>query len=245
MSLFHRVVIAIDESAAAADARALAATLAAPGAELITAHVAAGHHETAEVQADVTLSGAFAGALDGLVRERSADLVVLGAHHHGHLWSANHTHSALHHLSCSVAVAPDGYGDAEPAPFATIGVAYDETTPEAEAALTAARRLAHPSGAEVRVIEVVRDSNLPSSASTQGWKAQQAETRLAALGGVSVTVLEGDPVHRLREAAADLDLLVLGRHHPSALAALLLDNTTDAIVGHVSCPLLVHSAGTI
>lgn len=48
MSLFHRVVIAVDETSAAADARALAGSLAAPGAELITAHVAAGHHDTAE-----------------------------------------------------------------------------------------------------------------------------------------------------------------------------------------------------
>jgi nucleotide-binding universal stress UspA family protein len=241
MSPYHRVVIAIDGSPAAADARALAATLAAPGAELITAHVAAGHHETAEVEADVTLSGSFAGALDGFVREREADLVVLGAHHHGHLWSSNHTHSALHHLSCSVAVAPVGFGVAERGALAVIGVAYDESTPGADAALAAARGIAEVSGAEVRVIEVVRDSNLPSAESTQGWKAQEAGARLAALEGVSVTVLEGDPVHRLREAAADLDLLVLGQHHPSALAALLLDNTVDALAGHVTCPLLVQA----
>ena len=243
--MFDNIIIAIDGSPAAADARALATTLAAPGAAFLTAHVAEGHHETTEVEADVTLSGSFVGALDGLARERGADLVVLGAHHHGHLWSSNHTHSALHHLSSSVAVAPVGYGTDDQVALRVIGVAYDETTPESEAALAAARRLAEPSGAEVRVIEVVRDSNLPSSESTQGWKAQQASARLAELGGVTVTVLEGDPVHRLREAAGDLDLLALGEHHPSALAALLLDHTVDALAAHVTCPLLVvHATGT-
>lgn len=241
--MFRNVIVAIDATAAAGDARALASALAAPGAELVTAHVAAGHHETAEVDADVTLDGSFAAALDGLVRERGADLVVLGAHQHRHLWSANHTHTALHHLSSSVAVAPAGYGTTPQPPFGVIGVAYDETTPEADAALAGARRIAEACGGEVRVIEVVRDSNLPSSESTQGWKAQQAGVRLSALGDVAVTVLEGDPVHRLREASAGLDLLVLGRHHPSALAALLLDDTVDALSGHVTCPMLVQAGG--
>ncbi len=238
--MFERVIIAVDGSRSATDAPALARTLAAPGAEIITAHVAEGRHDAPAMTADVTLSGSFASALAGLARERAADLVVVGSHHHHHIWSANHTHAALHHLACSVAVAPDGYGARQHPAFAVIGVAYDETTTGAASALAAARRLAEPSGAEVRVIEVVRDSNLPSSESTAGWKAQQATTRLATLEDVTVTVLEGDPVDRLREAAADVDLLVLGQHHPSALAALLLDNKADRLAGHVDCPLLVQ-----
>ena len=239
--MFERVIIAVDGSSSATDAPALAATLAAPGAEIVTAHVADGRHEEPAVTADVTLSGSFARALAGLARERSADLVVVGSHHHRHIWSANHTHAALHHLACSVAVAPDGYGAGEHAAFGVIGVAYDETTPGAAAALAAARRLAEPSGAEVRVIEVVRDSNLPSAESTAGWKAQQAGARLASLDDVTVMVLEGDPVDRLREVAASVDLLVLGQHHPSALAALLLEHTADRLAGHVACPLLVQA----
>lgn len=239
--MFDRVIVAIDASPAAADAQALAAALAAPDATLTTAHVVGGEHGNL-VEADATLSGPFADAVAGHAFDQAADLVVIGTHHHGHLWSANHAHQALHHLPCSVAVAPEGFGD-DPTPFGTIGVAYDESTPEAEAALAAGRELAAGTGAEIRVIEIVRDSNVPSAESAAGWKAQQASGRLAALDGVTVRVLEGDPVSRLREAAADVDLLVLGQHHPSALAALLLSNTADRLAGHVRCPLLVQAAG--
>lgn len=238
--MFDRIIVAVDDAPGAADARALAETLAAPGAELTTVHVAGHGHDAPDAEADVTLSGGFTDALAGLAAQETADLVVLGTHHHGHLWSANHTHQALHHMPCSVAVAPDGFA-ASARPFETIGVAYDESTPEAQAALAAARRVAQASGAEIQVIEVVRDSNLPSAESTQGWKAQQAGERLATLEGVTVTVLEGDPVTRLREASADVDLLVLGHHHSSALAALLLSRTTDHLAGHVRCPLLVQA----
>lgn len=238
--MFDRVIVAIDDTPAAADARALATALAGPDATITTAHVAHGEHSTA-VDADATLTGSFTDALAGLAAEQRADLVALGTHHHGHAWSANHTHDALHHVPCSVGVAPEGFAES-PSTFATIGVAYDESTPEAEAALAAARSLAEISDATIEVIEVVRDSNLPSSESTQGWKAQQAGERLAALEGVKVTVLEGDPVTRLREAAAGVDLLVLGQHHPGALAALLLSNAADRLTGPVSCPLLVQAA---
>lgn len=238
--MFDRIIVAIDDSPGAADARALAEVLAAPGAKLTTVHVTGHGHDADDVEADVTLSGGFTAAIAGFAAQETADLVVLGTHHHGHLWSANHTHQALNHMPCSVAVAPDGFA-ASAHPFETIGVAYDESTTEAQAALASARRIAQATGAEIQIIEVVRDSNLPSAESTQGWKAQQAGERLAALEGVIVTVLEGDPVTRLREAAADLDVLVLGQHHSSALASLLLSRTADHLTGHVRCPLLVQA----
>jgi nucleotide-binding universal stress UspA family protein len=52
-------------------------------------------------------------------------------------------------------------------------------------------------------------------------------------------VLTGSVVTALREAAADVDLLILGSHHRRELQRLVLGSVSEALVRDAPCPVLV------
>ena len=254
------------------DAGALAGVLADPEADVILAHVAtlvgergaaaeahgdgvfAGSREAlaaslgAETAATVSAIGvrgrSVAEGLRRLTEEHPADLIVVGSHHRlrsgGH-WPANRTRAILRGASRPVAIAPHGFAAGRRAPAGVLGVAYDDS-PEAREALLFARALASETGARIEVVWFVERSNWTGPESRVGWKAVEADRRLADLHGVTAVAVEGD-AHETRDAlmilAQNVDLLILGSHHHGLLRRVALGDTVEGLSQRTPCPLLV------
>ena len=222
--MFQKIIVAVDGPEGERDARALAQHLAGSGAGFVTGHIADG--------TDV------ARGLFDLAGAESADLLVLGAHHHHHLWDTDHARATLRDAPCPVAVAPIGYADLSAPQIGAIGVGYNDHDPESDAALTTAQAIAAASGAEVRITHVVPETNWDAPDSGAGRLAVAARERLAGLDGV-VTVVEGDVHDALAALERGVDLLVLGSHHHGALRRLVVGDTVGSLTRELACPLLV------
>jgi nucleotide-binding universal stress UspA family protein len=167
-------------------------------------------------------------------------LLVVGAHHDRHVNLASHdrTRDALRHLSCAVAVAPWHYAASAPAAIATVGVGYIDDG-SGRVVLDAARGLAWQLGAEMRAMTIVAASNWPDAGSGAGWRALAAARRIAEIPGIHGTAVEGDPYHALIDLSREVDLLVIGTHHRSALHRLLPGDVAEGLAGSARCPLVV------
>jgi nucleotide-binding universal stress UspA family protein len=155
---------------------------------------------------------------------------------------------------CAVAVAPD---PAPPHPqLHRIGVGIDDT-PESEVALAMARELAEGTGARLWLHCVVNEA-LPAWVDT--WPIEDypdpipdlldaniasardlLATKLATCEGVPVDgdVIVGDPAGELTLASDWLDLLVLGSRRWGAARRLALGSTSERVIRHAACPVLV------
>jgi nucleotide-binding universal stress UspA family protein len=69
------------------------------------------------------------------------------------------------------------------------------------------------------------------------WAAAAATT--AGAGDVSTAVVDGDPVHVLREESSGAQLVVVGGRGAGGLAGLVLGSTASGIAGSAHCPVLV------
>jgi nucleotide-binding universal stress UspA family protein len=100
----------------------------------------------------VSLASVSAGrGLHELAEVRACDLLTVGSFSRGpvgRVLLGDHTRASLNGAPCAVAVAPHGY-DHRSARFEVVGVGYDGS-PESEAALALARKLATRSGAALR-----------------------------------------------------------------------------------------------
>jgi nucleotide-binding universal stress UspA family protein len=257
---FQSILVALDGEQSGLDAAILGRLLAAPGTELTLAHVLTGARvggETLQAAANAIrrlrpdLPGAepdlvmhrarsVVAGLRELVDTRGVDLVVLGAHHHHHLNLAfhDHTRDALRHLSCAITVAPWQYAACAPAAIARVGVGYVDD-PSGRVVLDAARDLAWQVGAEMRAMTIVPASNWPDADSGAGWRALAAARRIAEIPGVHGIAVEGDPYHALLDLSREVDLLVVGTHHRSALHRLLPGDVAEGLAGSARCPLVV------
>jgi nucleotide-binding universal stress UspA family protein len=151
-----KVLVAVDGASGGRDAIALARVLAPPSARMVLTNV---YGVGAEVDADPAhpaRPGVLAGrALHRLARKESAELLVVGSSHRGptgRTMLGGQTLAALNGSSCAVAIAPRGYGMAEPE-VRTVG-AGDAGTAESELAIRTAQELADRHGAllEVRAV---------------------------------------------------------------------------------------------
>ncbi|MEY7970365.1 universal stress protein [Saccharomonospora xinjiangensis] len=61
-------------------------------------------------------------------------------------------------------------------------------------------------------------------------------------GGITETVVTGDPATELLKASADADLLVVGSHRRGALSEVLLGSVSASCVRHARCPVVVVPA---
>ncbi len=271
--MFENVLVGVDGGRGGRDAIALATRLAGPDAELTLAHVHAGRlrpshaispglvagerdasrallereRETAGVKAELVGIEALSagGGLHEQADRQRADLLVVGSCGRGRLGRAllgDDTRAALNGARCAVAVAARGYCE-HAKPLASVGVAYNGT-PESEAALTAARRLAEPTKAVVHAMTVVAMpayaygySPLPG----EGLDAMidEADARLRKLDGVRGSAVSGLTGEELADFGDHLDLLVVGSRGYGPVKRLVLGSTSDYLERHAHCSLLV------
>ncbi len=273
--MFKNVLVGIDGSENARDAVALAARLMEPDGRLTLAHVRPGelhplHAITPGLLAEerdaserlvqrerdgfgldaqlLSIVAASPGAgLHRQAEEQRADLLVVGSCSRGLFGRAmlgDDTRAALNGAPCAVAIA--ARGDAEhPTPIAKVGVGYNDT-PESKNALQAARSIAAPTRASVKVLEVV---SIPSYAYTgimpaalgEGIDAmiRAANARLSELADVDARAVYGLTGEELAAFSDEVDVLVVGSRSYGPLRRLVLGSTSDFLERHARCALLV------
>ena len=242
-SLFHNVLVGIDELEAGRDPVALARQLSGPRTHLALVRVH-GAHPGGESSALSNLHAAQArsaraaldrarrltgvsdtlslGAMsvgDGLRRaaaQRRVDLLVIGSGHHGEpgvVDVSGWTAELLSRAPCPVAVAPLGYA-ARTEPIHRIGVAFDDST-ESRHALMLGRHLAADLQARLWVGEAPRFAR---------EHAHDVGVRVAS---------------ELAEFSAEVDLLILGPRGAGPLRRILHPSATLALMHSARSPLLL------
>jgi nucleotide-binding universal stress UspA family protein len=201
-------------------------------------------------------------ALNDLVEEAGADLLVLGSSSHGpigRVLAGNMATRLLHGSPCAIAVAPAGYAEREAAPSGAIGVCFDDS-PESELALGAAVELCLAMHARLRVLSVLGrplhpypselGQSLPDFDPPTGLGADRITSALDHVRGAveaSGEAFTGSPAKVLaREAEAEaLDLLVTGSRGYGPVGRVLLGGVSAKLMRIAPCPVLVvpRSAG--
>ena len=233
--MFKTVIVGAGNGAGDADATALAALLADPGASVTPAHI---EH------------GSVGHGLHDAAVERGADLIVVGSSHCGllgRIFAGDDVAATLRSAPCTVAVAPRGFAGSERA-LARIGVGYDRS-PQAQTAMEAAKALAAREGARIRALGVAtppQGLTTPigvSAVAALEAKRDQIERCIADLGGdIDGEVLDGIAHQRLAELSTEVDLLVVGSSRHSGIGRVLLGNTSETLSREAACPLLVVTA---
>lgn len=193
--------------------------------------------------------GTPAGVLTVLAEKEEFDLLVVGSPHRGPIGRAmigSVADSVLPGAPCAVVVAPRGYADESHGPFGLIAVAYDGT-PEAKTALQRAEAIAHAMNARIRLLTVVAP---PVSIGIVGYVPPQppdphkiVEEAMRSIDpklSAESEVLQGDPAHKLAEAAEHgVDLIVAGSRGYGPLMRVLLGSVSSRLVHEAPCPVLI------
>ena len=187
-------------------------------------------------------------ALDELARAEGTELIVLGSTHRGALGRVYPGSVAERLLSggpCAIAIAPLGYADRATDRLRVIEVGF-KGTPESDAALAWAERLAVGAGATMRVFaafEVGADEPGPLALQARNELAarlHEAEARIPDEVRPLTRLVNGNPVTVLTEEAdAGVDLLVLGSRGYGPVATALLGGVSGQVTRSASCPVLV------
>lgn len=162
----------------------------------------------------------------------------------------------LHGSPCPVAVAPRGYRD-HAHPPERIAVAYYPED-DADAAVRVAEALALAAGADVHAIvafepgvETMIGPHNPDYVAVSGRAHHRLERVVAArLEAASTTariearIVDGHPPEVLRQAAGDLDLLILGSRAYGPAGRVLMGSVIHRLLAHgCPCPVLVIPRG--
>jgi nucleotide-binding universal stress UspA family protein len=184
--------------------------------------------------------------LHDLAEERGANLLVVGSSGRGVIGRAmlgDDTRAALNGAPCAVAIATRSYA-LHPLPLASIGVGYDGS-PESEAALAAARRVAAQQRAKLTALEVVSipaysftGLTPPALGDTIETLVKEAKERLRALEGVEGRAVYGLPGEELAAFSGEVNLLVVGSRNYGPLRRLVVGSTSDYLERHARCSLL-------
>jgi nucleotide-binding universal stress UspA family protein len=167
----------------------------------------------------------------------------------------------IHGAPCPVAVVPHGFerGDVE-----NVGVAFTPT-PEGEQALRSGVALAHGSGARLRVITVLPESQgsvvLPHASDVGragvGDERTAAQHRVVIEQAVAAAVenagggnlesevelVYGDPAESLLGFTTTLDVLVMGSRAYGPQRAVLLGGVSRHVTSRAQCPVIVLPRG--
>jgi nucleotide-binding universal stress UspA family protein len=197
-------------------------------------------------------------ALQRVAEERQAELIAVGSSHRGpvgRLLLGDVARGTLHGAPCPVAVAPRDFAARDGA-VRFVGVGFDGSA-EARHALDAAAALARRTGATVELVGVVTEPEAftPAYAMTLDWSEVIGERRrrleaaiAAAVERLDVTAngrtIVGAPAHVLAERTQEVDVLFMGSRSFGPVRRVLLGSTSDQLVEHAHCPLVVVPRGT-
>jgi nucleotide-binding universal stress UspA family protein len=175
-----------------------------------------------------------------------ADLLVVGSSRTGLLGRAllgDDTRDALNGAPCPVAIAPSAYAE-KPVAIRAIGVAYNGSA-ESEHAVSVARVLATEHGARLSACEAIAlpvyaflGGPVPVDNAIEGL-VEQAQERIAALGGIEPHAVYGNVVDELTLYSASLDLLIVGSRGYGPIGRLVHGSTSSQLAHTARCPLLV------
>jgi len=207
------------------------------------------HASGAEVFS-VAATSVGAGVHD-LAESRGADLIVVGGSHRsavGRVLAGDDARSVLHHAPCSVAVAPAGYADGSTR-LETIAVAYDGSE-QSEVAVAHATLLAADLSAKLVVRTVVEPHVYRGGGWTPGaafledpeTAVAAARERLSDVGDGGLDVILGSVREELAALSEQVDVIVCGSRHQTAVKRVMLGSTSDYLARHSACPLLVTPA---
>jgi nucleotide-binding universal stress UspA family protein len=196
--------------------------------------------------------------LHDLAETLAADLIVVGATHHGwagRLLAGSTPERVLDESPCAVAVAPNGFaGRAAGAPE-RIAIAYDGSA-EALHALDHAAALARASGARLRIVTVVNEAigvypplDPGGAEEIAGAVRDDAGERLALIRGhfpdlaIETAVLEGEAAPELALESNREDVLFVGSRASGPFRRVLLGSVASKLLHDAQCPLVVVPRG--
>lgn len=215
------------------------------GTQLATTGVAAQVRATAQTSP--------ARGIHRIAEGLDADLIVVGSAHRGpvgRVVAGDTVRGVLQGASCPVMVVRHAENGASPA-GRIVGVGYDGS-PESQAALAWAGRLAEAIGGTVRVLCAAEPPQgfSPSISYGINWVALAPERRehaerlaaeaVAELGDrATAETVVGVAHDELVRFSNDVDLLVLGSRGYGPVRRTLLGSTSDRIVHAAACPVVV------
>ena len=191
-------------------------------------------------------------ALQRAAQEQDADLLVVGSCHRGaagRVLLGDVSRGVLHGAPCPVAVVPHRFR-ATGGRLGTILVAFDGS-PEAREALQLAANVREDLGASLVVASAIGSFSVFNvSPQLIDWKgildAERAEAgdeiraALDELGAMAETrIVAGDAGLVIARASEDADVIVTGSRGWGALKRVALGSTSDHLVHHAACPVVV------
>jgi nucleotide-binding universal stress UspA family protein len=227
--MFDNVIVAVDESTSGRDAVALAEAL--HGGKLTRVE---GRHVTAASHA------------------AAADLICVGSAHHGplgRLLLGDAARAVMHHAACPVAIAPRGYSE-QTGGIHRVAVGFDGSrVSRAALDLAAAWCAAHAAALTVHVAweaptglvaNVGQDAHHEQMVGELHREAVRlADDALPDLPRAERRVTRGGARHVLVDASAEHDALFIGSSGRGAVHRLALGSTSDHLVHHATCPVVV------
>lgn len=206
----------------------------------------------AEVPDDVQAQRAVVGsvlpapALVGLAHDEGCDSIVVGSTHKhlaGRVLAGSTGELLLSGAGMPVAVAPPGYAGRPTGPFLRVDAAFD-ASPEADAALAGAARLARLADAHLRVVAVADPGVLKKDAMRLERelrdRAGESLARLAVRAEVDVR--RGDAAATLLETCADSDVVFAGARAHGPLRDELPGVVSAKLIRSCDAPVVVVSA---
>lgn len=194
--------------------------------------------------------------LRNVIDEEHASLVVVGSSKRGvvgQVAPGTTAQRVINRCACPVVVVPHGHE--APNRLTTVGVAF-VPTPEGRRALHEAATIAEMSGADLRVLTVVKPgigadaSAGPAREAAERNRAALEATVADAIAELAVgaraesEVLVDDPAHALASVSPHLDLLVMGSRGYGPRLAVLLGGVSRRVTMTARCPVLVVPRGS-
>jgi nucleotide-binding universal stress UspA family protein len=198
----------------------------------------------AEVRSIV--AGSPARGLYDAAEEEGASLIVIGSTHLGPLGRVligSAGEMLLAGTPRAVAVAPRGFRDRKPGSIRVVGFGYSGSD-ESHGALAAAKALAHAAGARLRAVTVTEDFVHARHPRPDAPSRPDLEQALeASATDAEIVSVAGDPSAQLANAAAEVDVMVVGSRGYGPMRHVLLGSVSAKLMRTCPAPLLVVPRG--
>jgi nucleotide-binding universal stress UspA family protein len=237
-----------------------------PEVERRLAGLVGGWPQPLSISARAVTGKSVSDALLSAGEEEQIDALVLGSTHRGRpgrVFMGTTFEHIAREATWPILVAPEGFKEAGQE-LKKIGVAYDGSD-ESQAALHWAADVASQVGAGLRLLAVVEPPPPPTetwagSVPADAWadglsvaettqavdsmrelRQHELENASASIGptAVETSTIVGDVLHELRDAATDLDMLVIGSHGRKHFDDLLMGGVARRLAHSCAAPLVL------